>query len=134
MEGKGINSVVSLPGFKSEVYDHEQVASLSVPHSLIYKVELMEGLHPRITVRIKDHQHCLLGPDVTPLLLLSFCIFLACIIPCFPLWRMRLRNGEGAPTFELMNSLNRILYLSLSPYLDFLLSEVTSKLVISLCL
>ena len=100
MEAKGINSVVSLPGFKSELCDHKQVASLSVPHSLIHKVELIEGLHPRITVRIKDYQHCLLGPDVTLLLVLSF--FLLCIIPCFPLWHMRLRNGECAPTFELI--------------------------------
>ena len=47
---------------------------------------------------------------------------------------MRLRNGEGAPTFGLIEFFEQNSLSFLSPYLDFLLSEVTSKLVISLCL
>ena len=47
---------------------------------------------------------------------------------------MRFRNGDGAPTFELIELFEQNSLSFLSPYLDFLFSEVTSKLVISLCL
>lgn len=54
MDVKNTNSRVRLPEFKSQLCDHGQVVSLSVPHFLVCEMELIVVPHHRIIVRVQD--------------------------------------------------------------------------------